>query len=326
MRLTRRGYAAVALVALALAAALVSGPRSLNAVAGPLAVAVVAGAVQVARAGRPTVERTAPRPGFPGEDRTVELRVEGSGVARVEDRLSDGLSGEATVERSLPTTLTYDVTYDRRGTHEIGPATVRVRDVLGLVEAEYEVSGRTPVLVYPHVYSVGDPVATLRTLGPQTDERTEFDEIREYVPGDSLRDVNWKTSAKHDDLLVTEFTDPTDEGAVAVAASCGPGHADAMATAAATVVVAALRAGLAVELALPDGDLPSGYGESHRRHALEMLARTGSGDPPRDAWADADVQVRADDDGVTVTFDAVARDFDDLTASRDNPLLSEVPA
>ncbi|WP_225333038.1 DUF58 domain-containing protein [Halomicrobium urmianum] len=326
MRPTRRGYAALAVVALAVLNAWLSGPRALNAVAAPLLVAVAAGAVQVHRVGEPSVERSEPRHGFPGESRTVELRVDGGGVAAVEDRVGEGLSGGVRAERSLPATVSYEVTYERRGVHRIGPATVAVRDVLGLVETEYEVYEHDEALVFPRVHSLAEAGVFRRTLGPESDERTEFDRLREYVPGDSLRDVAWKASAKNDDLLVTEYTDPADEEAISVAARSEDNCADEMATAAATLVVGAVRAGLAFELTLPDGELAQGFGDTHRQYALELLAQTTGGDVPEDAWNEADVRVHADADGTRVAVGGRERDLADLTATRDNPLVAEVEA
>ncbi|SFS13114.1 Uncharacterized conserved protein, DUF58 family, contains vWF domain [Halomicrobium zhouii] len=327
MRPTRRGYAALAVVVGAFFFAWAGDPdraRALNAIAAPVLAAVVAGAVTVHRAGTPTVERVEPTPGFPGDTRTVELTVEGGGVATVTDCIGEGLSGSATFDRTLPATVTYEVTYDQRGVHRLGRTIVRVRDVLGLVETTHRIDDTSSVLVYPRVYAVGDPGSFLRTLGPESDERTEFDRLREYVPGDSLRDVHWKSSAKHDDLLVTEFTDPTDEEAVSIAASADSRYADDMATAAATLFVAAVSVGLTVDLTVPGGSLPEGHGETHKRHALELLARTGSGTVPDHAWERAEVRIRAEGSGVTVAVDERVYSLEDLTATRENPVRAEV--
>ena len=326
MRPTRRGYVALAVVAAALLFAWGSGPRSLNAVAAPVLVAVVAGGVQVYRAGEPRIERTDPRPGFPGETRSVELTVDGGGVGRVRDRLDDALDGTATFERSLPATVEYEVRYERRGVHSLGPTIVGVRDVLGLVERTYEVREPTTVVVYPRVYSVGDPSSVLQTRGPERHERTEFQHVREYVPGDSLRDVHWKSSAKGDDLLVAEFTSPADDAGVSIAASAAPGFVDEMAAAAATLFVAATRSGVAAELTVPGGSVPLGHGDTHEQRALELLARTGSGDVADEEWGGADVRVRADGSGTRVAVDGRVRSLEELTATRDNPLLTEVVA
>lgn len=322
MRLTRRGVATLAVVGGAVTMAWLSGPRSLNAVAAPLLVAVVVGALQVKRTGAPTVERNQPRRGFPGESRTVTVAVEGRGVATITEQLPEGLSATTGFERTLPATVEYDLEYDARGVHELTRTTVAVRDVLGLVEQRHEVYERTEVVVYPSVYSLGDATFE-RTLGPDSGERSEFDRLREYVPGDSLRDVHWKSSAKHDDLLVTEFTDPVSDEGVSIAARSTEGHADEMAAAAATVLVGALRAGLTTALTVPTGTLEEGHGQTHRKQALELLARTTSGGVPETVWNEADVRIRADATGVTVSLGEAVHELDELTTTRDNPLVAE---
>lgn len=328
MRPTLRGYAALALVAALVATGLFSGPdeRALDAMAAPVLVAIAAAAVQVYRTGPPTVERSEPRAGFPSETRTVELTVEGGGVGHVTETVGDGLSGTGTIERALPASTGYEVTYERRGVHALGPTTVRVRDALGLVEARYEVDETTSVVVYPRVHSAGDLSSVLRTRGHAGTDRTEFDRLREYVPGDSLRDVHWKSSAKHDDLLVTEFDDPADQEAVTIAATCAPDHADEMATATASLFVAAHRLGLSVGVTVPGGTVARGRGETQQRRVLDLLARTREGDVPESQLDEADVRVHADESGVTVAVAERVRSFEDLTTARENPLLTEVVA
>lgn len=322
MRPTRRGIAFATVAVGALFFAFVSGPRSLNAVAGPLLVALAVGAIQVVRAGTPTVERSQPRHGFPGETRTVTLTIEGSGVARITEHADDGLSVMSPVERTLPATISYDLTYERRGVHEIRRTTVVVGDALGLFERRHQIHERTEVVVFPSVQSLGEETF-VRTLGYDLGERTEFDRLREYVPGDSLRDVHWKSSASHDELLVTEFTDPVDDEGISIAARGDPGRGDEMATAAATLLVGALRSGLSVALTVPAGSLADGVGQAHQQRALELLARTAGGDVSRHAWETADVQIRADDDCVTVTIDDTAHELSSLTVARANPLIAE---
>lgn len=332
MWLTRRGYGAVAVFALAVAMAWLAGPRALNALAAPILVALVAGVVQLYRAGAPTVERTDPQRGFPGERRTVELRVEGAGVARVEDACSEGFAGDTTGEGTLPTSISYEVSLEERGEQTLGPTTIRLRDALGLIETTHVVENATPLLVFPRV-SIVDPTGVFpETLGPAVEEDAGFDGLREYVPGDRLRNVHWKSTAKREDLLVKTYTDPVDDDVVSVVAEAGPGHADAMADATASIVVAALQARLAVSLSVPDGRLERGVGQAHQRRALELLAKTDAGEvTERDERAggrtatrdrEADVHVTATADGVTVATGDRDKRLDDLTIRGENPLLA----
>ncbi|GGK56973.1 DUF58 domain-containing protein [Haloarcula sebkhae] len=322
MRPTRRGFAALAVAVAALLLSARFGQPGLTAVAAPLFVGVFAAAVQVRWGGAPTVERSRLRRGFPGETKPVEFHVDGSGIVTITDRLSEGLDGETTVRKSLPATVTYRVTYTDRGEQRVGPVDVTVTDALGLVTERYTVESETDVLVYPPVYRLGGADAFARTFTPESEDRQSFDRLREYVSGDSLRDVHWKSSAKREDLLVKEFADSRSDRALLVAAEAREGHADEMAAAAATITMAALESGLAVELAVPNGAVEQGYGDTHRTRLLELLARADAGQTGR--VDDADVVVTATGDGVTVSVDGRRRSFADVTASRDNPIAGEV--
>lgn len=324
MRPTLRGTAVLGVAVTAVLIGTQFGQAGLRAVAGPLFVAVLAGAGQLLWAGEPTVRRESPRRGFPGESRQVTLTVEGGGVARLTDRLPDAVSGATTVERSLPATVTYEATYRQRGEHRLGPVDVTLTDALGLVRREYTVDATDAVLVYPPVYRLGGPDAFARTLVPEADDRQAFDRLREYAPGDSLRDVHWKSSAKREELLVKEFADQRADRALLIVGEADQGHGDEMAAAVATLAMAALETGLAVELSVPGGQVGGGYGDTHRTRLLETLARTPAGPSARSD--EADVLVSAGADGVTVTVEGRRRAFEDVTVSEDNPLAGEVGA
>mgnify|MGYP000306641307 CR=1 FL=1 len=331
MRLTRRGWALVAVVVVAEVLAILHGARALNAVAAPAVIALAAGAVQVARAERPTVDRGAVSPGFPGDRREVSLEVSGSGVATVLDRTVDGVAvhrsvadetGSATLEATLPTEFTYEVEFAARGRHRLGPVIVRVRDVLGLVTTEYDVEETTVTLVYPPVYQVAGRETLLREiLDRDAVERDEFDELREYVPGDPLRDVHWKSTAKDpESMYVTEFADRRIDDTVVLAASSEDDAADAMAAAAASIAVMAIDAGVSVELRAPSVSVPTGGGVDHRDRILRALALTDGGHPSPSDMEGVDIHVHADAEGVSLTLGSRTHDFEEMTVSRANPL------
>jgi uncharacterized protein (DUF58 family) len=302
MRLTRRGWAALVVVAVSITLAWAAGERALNAIAAPTLAAVLFGALVVARAETPTVSFGSLASGPPGEQRTLTIDIDGGGVVTVDLALPDGLAGtdvsiavtpEATVERS--------VRLGRRGVYRLESPTVRQRDPLGFVERRVETDAAAEFVVYPPVSAV-DAAALEGLLSDDPDtERQEFDRLREYVPGDPLRDVHWKSSAKRDDLLVMEFSQPTQTGAVTIAADAAQGYADEMAAATASLALAAMDLGLEVAAIVPADALPAGRGERHRERLLRLLARTGAGALPEGATAEADVTVRADAEGTTVT-------------------------
>jgi uncharacterized protein (DUF58 family) len=329
MRLTTRGWVAASLVGLAVVLAWAFGERSLNAVAAPTLAALVVAGVLVYRAAPPTVEYDLPRPGFPGEQRHIRFDVDGDGLATVRHSLPPGLTTQAVdATVTLPRTFELPVTLETRGVYEVGPPDIRQRDPLGLVERRVGIDTAGTMLVYPQVYTLAD--ATLGGLFADrtTAERQEFDRLREYVPGDPLRNVHWKSSAKHDDFLVMEFSPTERTESVSIAATADQGRADRMADATATVALAALDAGLSVELVVPDGHIPSGVGDTHRENLLRLLARTGHGtvEPSRRETADVVVDAGESSTVVELPGDANRRSFDSLVTGREEYTRAEVVA
>ena len=317
MRLTLRGWGVVCVVGLATLFAALSGARALNAVAAPLVVALGVGALQLSRAGMPTVSVDPIRPGFPDQARQLRVQLEGRALARVRVPLPDGLAGEAidaTVD--MPCTLERTVTLQERGVHHFSRVGVVQRGPLGLVARGIKAPVPGEVVVFPRRYTVtGATLASLLSEDAAA-ERQEFDRLREYVPGDPLRNVHWKSSAKRDDFLVMEFSSGKTDETVEVVASATAGNADEMASAAATVAGLALDANRPVSVTLPDGEIPAGQGESHRENVLRLLAETGDGSLPDYRHEGADVSIRATDRRTTVRVGDRRHDFAAITADR----------
>ena len=324
MTLTRRGLALAAVVVLSLGQAALYGPRSLNAVVAPGVVALGVAVLYVRRIDQPELERVAPDDGFASERRTVrlELSADSSFTGRLVDRVDEGLTAEDN-DRTTTVgegTITYEVTYRRRGRHTIGPSSITARDVLGLAEKTFTYHNEHEVLVYPRVHDLTGRARHELNLLPEFREismRNEFDSLREYERGDSLRDVHWKTSAKRpdEDLFVKEYTAEDDLGSLSVVAEAASSReaADAMAEAAASVISFLLAAGLTVGLSTPEGVLDPGEGRIQRQRMLELLARTGPGRVPESERADADVVVSADRAGsATIRIDGRELPFERL--------------
>jgi uncharacterized protein (DUF58 family) len=301
MRPTRRAVGLATLVAVAIWLAATFGARSLNALVVPALVALVAAAVQLRLADRPTVTRRPPTAGFPGDSRRVALTIETDDplAARIVEDIGDGLDSSFDSARlSVPSTVEYDIDLRTRGEHRLGPLTLTATDALGLFARTFEYPRRTPVLVYPTLHGIGD-TGIAGGFAERADERERFDGLREYVPGDSLQDVHWKSTAKRDDLVVMEFDGTRELTGLSLAAEATAGHADEMASAAASVAVSLLDAGFAIELFYPDGDVERAGGEPQRERVLGALARTGPGRVERET----DIRVLADDRGTRLTVE-----------------------
>ena len=107
--------------------------------------------------------------------------------------------------------LRQDVVPDRRGAHSVGPLVVSRADPFGIAYAEYAVGQARLLLVTPRVrqlargvldvaHSEGTEHELLRHSIPSADELI----AREYRPGDPLRRVHWRATARHDQLMVRQ--------------------------------------------------------------------------------------------------------------------------
>lgn len=329
MRLTRRGTVVVGICVVAALSAALYGPRALNAVVLPGVLALAAAYLQVRRTDAPRAIRELPADDHVGRDGEVTLRfadrddhgpdpdVDRPFVGRVRDVVGAGVSSDAgsleTVVGTDP--ITYQLTYEARGEHTIGPAEVVARDVLGLVERELTATGRDEVLAYPPLRAIAAwarrDLRALHETGIH-EERSEFDRLREYTDGDSLRDIHWVSTAKQDELIVKEFAAEAETEAVTVAAGAEVGAADEMAEAVASVAVALLEDGVPVEVRLPDGAVTAGPERGSRIRLLERLATIGPGRLPD---TDADLVVFADDE-TTITVGDTETTFAEMTEDR----------
>lgn len=100
----------------------------------------------------------------------------------------------------------------RRGLFTLGPSSLRCGDPFGLYSIELDFPGWTSLLVTPPIVPL--PVIEVAPGGragqgrPRANapERTvSAASVRQYVPGDSLREVHWPTSARRDKLYVRQF-------------------------------------------------------------------------------------------------------------------------
>lgn len=98
------------------------------------------------------------------------------------------------------------------GKYEIRCKKADIRDLLGIMEAVVPVEAYCEMTVLPEIRRT-DEVETSGFLAgmSETEESrqkghdfSEVHDIREYIPGDKLRDIHWKLSAKQGELMVKE--------------------------------------------------------------------------------------------------------------------------
>jgi uncharacterized protein (DUF58 family) len=206
------------LAAVGLVAGLAAGRVELVALAAPFALAAALGA-SITRepriAGRLTLDRER---ALEGEDVRATLELKGTeGAARIDVvlPLPDELvtkagenpraigAGTDRVELALGCA--------RWGAFRVGPALVRAHDALAFHTWEADVGVTQPLRVYPSVETMRallEPLETQVYVGNQVartrGDGIEFADIREWTPGDRLRRVNWRASARRGDLWVNE--------------------------------------------------------------------------------------------------------------------------
>lgn len=323
MRPTRRGVTVALAVVLAFGSASFFGARGLNAVAAPGLVALGAAVVQVWRAEAPTISRSLPKRGVQGETVEVEVAfdVPRPYSARFAESLRDGLEGVGTeVAFALGSRpLRYELELRGRGRRVVGPAVVEVRDVLGLVSRRFLVDGQETVLVRPPVHPLWGVWADelVRRFG-HGDDRQQFDSLRPYRRGDPLRDVHWRSSAKlpGESFVVKQFSSGEDERGVRLAGESEVGYADALATATASIAVHLLTEGFRVGVETADLEVPPHGGPDQRDRVLDALAQTRGGALKAGVRERADVVVRADASGVTVSLAEATVPFREIVGRR----------
>jgi uncharacterized protein (DUF58 family) len=243
------------------------------------------------------------------------MRVKSALACDVVEHSAPGVE-PTNADAQLPgdSTYEYQLTLLERGEWRLGPAVVRQRDTLGLVGRTIESSRTTPALVYPVVHPIANRTVfsgLVERAGSR--DRDAFDRLREYSSGDSLRDINWKASARRaaDEFVVTEFA-AEDGGGITIACEATEGRSHRMASATASIALYLLTAGIVVDLAAPDGVVKPGRGDDQREAVLELLARTDAGSITEAQTTGADIIVTADTDETTVRVNGVDHSFDRL--------------
>lgn len=198
-----------ALIALAIVPAIYIGEALLDAPAPPK--------LQITRA--LSVDRVAP-----GEPVTVSLTVTNAGDRAVQARISDtppaGLElaeGQPTLLAALAPGASAKLEYairGARGFHHFGKVLITTTDILGIVQIDSEIETPGKILILPEVVRltrlglrprrtrVYSGTIPARQGGPGV----EFFGVREYQPGDPVRWINERVSARFPGALyVNEF-------------------------------------------------------------------------------------------------------------------------
>jgi uncharacterized protein (DUF58 family) len=113
-------------------------------------------------------------------------------------------------------TIGYKLRPVERGEYSFGAVNVFVQSDLGLVRRRYTFDNHKMVAVYPSYMQMRKyeliafsnrlqdyGVKKIRRIG----QSMEFEQIKNYVAGDDYRVINWKATARRNDLMVNQFQD-----------------------------------------------------------------------------------------------------------------------
>jgi uncharacterized protein (DUF58 family) len=181
-----------------------------------------------------------------------------------------------------------------RANYEIGPLIVRVRDPFGFYLTEKKLRSET-LSVMPRPERLRGVQLRPRHVGPWPGVipskalglGTEFYSMREYIPGDDPKRINWKASARYNELIVneTEAERVTDVMVVLDTNISFFGQTELElfergVQAAASLARLFLSQGNRVGLVLQGGErgsIPAGFGKRHERRILYLLAAAKPG-------------------------------------------------
>lgn len=103
-------------------------------------------------------------------------------------------------------------TCTRRGAFRLGPWEVRLGDPFGLFEVTLRYPEEAPLMVYPPVVRLpsltlppGQAAGRSGLARPGVEATTDAASVRDYLPGDSLRRVHWRSVARLGRWVVKEF-------------------------------------------------------------------------------------------------------------------------
>ena len=170
-------------------------------------------------------ERIVPEKLSNGDDNPIKIRVINSYPFRISARIIDELPQQFQKrDFEIKTTLSprenkffnYDLRPTERGVYVFGNLIIFASSPLGLIAKKYTYNKTREVPVYPsflqlrkydlmaftnRLFEYG--LKKIRRIG----HTMEFEQIKEYVQGDDIRNINWKATAKKSQLMVNQYQD-----------------------------------------------------------------------------------------------------------------------
>jgi uncharacterized protein (DUF58 family) len=169
--------------------------------------------------------RTPPEKFSNGDQNPIHLSVENYYTFPVFIKIIDEIPVQFqvrnfSIERKLDATskaqLQYELRPTERGEYHFGKLNIYVTSVFGLIARRFSFNDEAMIPTYPSFIQLRkyDLIAISNNLDHygikkirRIGHTMEFEQIKEYVLGDDLRTMNWKATAKSNQLMVNQFQD-----------------------------------------------------------------------------------------------------------------------
>jgi uncharacterized protein (DUF58 family) len=185
----------------------------------------------VQRGRRLQVDRTVASIFSVGRGNVVDLVLRNEGRRTIRGTVDDdpvehttrtGLPAQVAIPPKSSVRVRYELSPALRGGRDFGAVSVRYGSWLGLVWRQERLPAPAHVDVYPDVHAArvldllrrqGRQDARLGSLRVRGGD-TEFERLRPYQRGDEVRHIDWRASARRDDLTVRQYQAESDQNVV----------------------------------------------------------------------------------------------------------------
>jgi uncharacterized protein (DUF58 family) len=110
--------------------------------------------------------------------------------------------------------ITYDYIPKKRGVHAFTDTYIFTKSIFGLLARRTIIPHQGPIHVYPSILQMKrfeqmlfqqnklqTGIRRVRKIGMSR----EFEQIRNYVPGDEIKSINWKATSRKNELMVNQY-------------------------------------------------------------------------------------------------------------------------
>lgn len=151
-----------------------------------------------------------------GDETSVDLSIPESianmiSFLRIDYKVTEKMTGDAYRRKMYihgNTNVRFPMETDHCGAFSIEVTRIKIYDLFGLFWSRQKPKCSCEVIIHP-VPQIPEAMPDLngfkaRALRKSTSPYSEIYDVREYNPGDLIKNIHWKASAKRDDLLVKE--------------------------------------------------------------------------------------------------------------------------